>query len=149
MAADAVFSLRPHRLQTETRGPDLRPQRNPGTSLHTDWISAARVNLSATERRAQTLLGRRTVKKEWQAAWLVKALTLIDLTTLAGNDTPLRVARLCAKARTPLRHDLVEALGLAAMPQVAAVCVYPTMVRPAVEALLGSGVPVASVATGF
>ncbi len=89
------------------------------------------------------------MKKEWQAAWLVKAITVIDLTTLSGDDTPGRVERLCAKARTPLRADLVEALGLEHMPTVGAVCVYPTMVGPAVRALEGSGIPVASVATGF
>jgi deoxyribose-phosphate aldolase len=90
------------------------------------------------------------VKKEYQAAWLVKAIQCIDLTTLSGDDTPNRVHRLCAKAKSPLRPDLVEALGLAdEPPRVGAVCVYPTMVKPAVEALAGSGIPVASVATGF
>ncbi len=123
--------------------------RNPGVPLNLDWIEAARVNLSAVERRAATLTTRRSVKKEWQAAWLVKAITCIDLTTLSGDDSPDRVARLCAKARAPLRADLVAALGLPAMPVVGAVCVYPTMVAPAVRALAGSGIPVASVATGF
>ncbi len=123
--------------------------RNDGTPLHTEWVEATRVNLSAVERRAATLTARRTVKKEWQAAWLVKAITCIDLTTLAGDDTPARVERLCAKARNPLRRDLVEALGLDHMPTVGAVCVYPTMVATAVKALEGSGIPVASVATGF
>jgi deoxyribose-phosphate aldolase len=90
------------------------------------------------------------VKKEWQAAWLVKAIQLIDLTTLAGDDTPGRVQRLCAKARHPLRDDLVEALGLGGRRlTTGAVCVYPAMVATAVKALEGSGVPVASVATGF
>jgi deoxyribose-phosphate aldolase len=123
--------------------------RNDGVALQPDWFESARVNLSAVERRAATLTTRRTVKKEWQAAWLVKAITCIDLTTLAGDDTPGRVKRLCAKAKAPLRADLVEALGLDHMPTVGAVCVYPTMVRTAVEALAGSGIPVASVATGF
>ena len=123
--------------------------RNPGIPLNLDWVENARVNLSAVERRAATLTTRRSVKKEWQAAWLVKAITCIDLTTLSGDDTPDRVARLCAKARAPLRADLVAALGLPAMPTVGAVCVYPTMVAPAVRALAGSGIPVASVATGF
>jgi deoxyribose-phosphate aldolase len=118
-------------------------------ALQPDWFDSARVNLSAVERRAATLTTRRTVKKEWQAAWLVKAITCIDLTTLAGDDTPGRVRRLCAKAKAPLRADLVEALGLDHMPTVGAVCVYPTMVRTAVESLAGSGIPVASVATGF
>lgn len=125
-------------------------RRNPGTPLRPDWFEGIQVNLSAVERRAATLGTRRSVKKEYQAAWLVKAITCIDLTTLAGDDTPGRVHRLATKARRPLRDDLVEALGLAdAPPRVGAVCVYPTMVAPAVKALRGSGVPVASVATGF
>jgi deoxyribose-phosphate aldolase len=108
------------------------------------------VNTSAVERRAATLTTRRSVKKEFQAAWLVRALTCIDLTTLAGDDTPGRVRRLCAKARQPLSEDLLAALDLAeAPPKVGAVCVYPTMVGPAAKALAGSGIPVASVATGF
>ncbi|MFL5258910.1 MAG: deoxyribose-phosphate aldolase [Hyphomicrobiales bacterium] len=148
MSADAVFSIRPQRVQAGAEEPE-RQARNPGTALEKGWIEGARVNLNATERRAQTMTARRTVKKEWQAAWLVKAITLTDLTTLAGDDTPHRVERLCAKARMPLRHDLVEALGLKEMPRVAAVCVYPTMVRPAVKSLAGSRIPVASVATGF
>jgi deoxyribose-phosphate aldolase len=123
--------------------------RNEGTPLNVDWVEVVRVNTSAVERRAATLTTRRSVKKEWQAAWLVKAITCIDLTTLAGDDTPARVERLCAKARHPLRGDLVKALGLDDAPTVGAVCVYPTMVATAVKALDGSGVPVASVATGF
>lgn len=124
--------------------------RNDGTPFRADWFDAMEVNLSAAERRAATLTTRRTVKKEWQAAWLVKAIQLIDLTTLAGDDTPGRVERLCAKARHPLRDDLVEALGLAGRRlTTGAVCVYPSMVATAVKALEGSGVPVASVATGF
>ena len=115
-----------------------------------DWFETVQVNLSATERRTATLGGRRTVKKTYQAAWLVKALQCIDLTTLAGDDTPGRVHRLAAKARRPLRADIVDALGLTdTPPKVGAVCVYPTMVAPAVKALEGSGIPVASVATGF
>jgi deoxyribose-phosphate aldolase len=129
--------------------PDNHP-RNDGTPLHVDWFETAQVNLSAAERRTSTLAARRSVKKEYQAAWLIKAITCIDLTTLAGDDTPGRVHRLAMKARRPLRDDLVEALGLAgAPPTVGAVCVYPTMVAPAVKALEGSGIPVASVATGF
>ena len=124
--------------------------RNPGTPLHPDWFEDARVNLSAAERRVATLGARRSVKGKHQAAWLVKAMTCIDLTTLAGDDTPGRVRRLCAKARRPLRPDLVAALGLEDRPPtVGAVCVYPTMVATAVAALDGSGIPVASVATGF
>ena len=124
--------------------------RNRGMPLQADWFDAVQVNLSASERRAATLTTRRSVKKEYQAAWLVKALQCIDLTTLAGDDTPGRVRRLCAKARRPLRDDIVAALGLSgAPPTVGAVCVYPSLVGPAVKALTGSGIPVASVATGF
>ena len=123
--------------------------RNPGTPLSLDWFEDVQVNLSAAERRAASLPARRSVKKNYQAAWLIKALQCIDLTTLAGDDTPGRVHRLCAKAKRPLRDDIVHALGLAQMPTVGAVCVYPTMVPPAVKALEGSGIPVASVATGF
>jgi deoxyribose-phosphate aldolase len=123
---------------------NVRP-RNEGMALTLDPIRGAQVNLSAAERRVASLPGRRTVKKEWQAAWLVKALQVIDLTTLAGDDTPGRVHRLCVKARQPLREDILEALGLANdPPHVGAVCVYPTMVAPAVHALAGSGIPVAS-----
>ena len=121
-----------------------------GVPFQADWFDAVEINLSAVERRTATLGARRSVKKEWQAAWLVKAIQCIDLTTLAGDDTPGRVQRLCAKARHPLRDDLVEALGLSGRRlTTGAVCVYPTMVRTAVKALEGSGVPVASVATGF
>jgi deoxyribose-phosphate aldolase len=123
--------------------------RNPGCAFETSWFETARVNTSAAERRAVTFTTRRSVKKEYQAAWLVKALQCIDLTTLAGDDTPGRVHRLCLKARRPLREDIVEKLGLKEMPHVGAICVYPTMVPHAVKALAGSGIPVASVATGF
>ena len=129
--------------------PNARP-RNDGTPLRPEWFEAMDVNLSAAERRAATLTTRRTVKKQWQAAWLVRAIECIDLTTLAGDDTPGRVKRLCAKARNPIREDLKQALGLAGQRlTTGAVCVYPTMVPVAVKALAGSGVPVASVATGF
>jgi deoxyribose-phosphate aldolase len=124
--------------------------RNPGMPLDLDWVAAARVNRSAVERRTATLPGRRSVKKEWQAAWLLRAITCIDLTTLAGDDTPGRVRRLCAKARHPLRPDMLDSLGMADQDiTVAAVCVYPRRVRDAVEALEGTEIPVASVATGF
>ena len=62
-------------------------KRNPGMPLDLDWVMAARVNRSAVERRVATLPKRRTIKKEWQAAWLLRAITCIDLTTLAGDDT--------------------------------------------------------------
>ena len=124
--------------------------RNQGVALKPDWFEAVGVNSSAVERRAATLTTRRSVKKEYQAAWLVKALSCIDLTALAGDDTPERIRRLCAKARRPLSDQLLAALDLVdAPPTVAAVCVYPTMVATAVRALRGSGIPVASVAAGF
>ena len=128
--------------------PQLQDARNPGMMLDMDWVRAARANRSAIERRAATLPGRRSVKKEYQAAWLARAISCIDLTTLAGDDTPGRVARLCAKARQPVRADLLDALGLPHLT-TGAVCVYPTMVPHAVKALRGTGIPVASVATGF
>ena len=125
-------------------------ERNPGMALDLDAVRSLRVNRSAVERRASTMGTRRTVKKEWQAAWLLKALTLIDLTTLAGDDTPGNVRRLCAKARRPLRDDILDALGVRDLPiRVGAVCVYHAMVPTAVEALEGSGIPVAAVSTGF
>lgn len=123
--------------------------RNPGTPLTLDWFERVQVNLSAAERRAAGLPARRSVKKAYQAAWLIKAIQCIDLTTLSGDDTPGRVQRLCAKAKRPLRDDIVAALGLEDMPAVGGVCVYPVMVPHAVKALEGSGIPVASVATGF
>ena len=125
-------------------------QRNPGTPLDLDWVADVRINRSAVERRAATIGTRRTVKKEWQAAWLLRAITLMDLTTLSGDDTAGTVRRLCAKARQPVRADLLDALGAAGLPiQVAAVCVYHRFVPVAVEALEGSGIPVAAVSTGF
>ena len=137
-------------IKSRMSGDNHSHPRNKGTPLHSDWFENVQVNLSASERRAATLTTRRSVKKEYQAAWLVKALQCVDLTTLAGDDTDARVHRLCAKARRPLRDDIVKALGLRDdPPKVGAVCVYPTMVAPAVKALAGSGIPVASVATGF
>ena len=135
----------------ETRGSIIpHVERNPGTPLDLQWVRDVRVNRSAVERRASTIGTRRTVKKEWQAAWLLRAITLMDLTTLSGDDTPGRVRRLCAKARQPVRPDLLGGLGVAHLPiRVAAVCVYHTMVETAVEALRGSGIPVAAVSTGF
>jgi deoxyribose-phosphate aldolase len=125
-------------------------ERNPGVPFDLDWIKDIQVNLSAVERRAATIGTRRTVKKEWQAAWLLRALTLMDLTTLAGDDTPGNVRRLCAKARNPVRLDLLEAMGVAHLPiTTAAVCVYHELVPTAVEALQGTDIPVAAVSTGF
>lgn len=125
-------------------------ERNPGIPLDLGWVNAARVNLSATERRAATLGTRRSVKKDWQAAWLLRAITCIDLTTLSGDDTPGNVQRLCAKARQPVRPDLLAALGVADLGiTTGAVCVYHTRVPDAVAALAGTNIPVAAVSTGF
>jgi len=124
--------------------------RNPGMPLDLDWVMGAHVNRSAVERRVESLPKRRSIKKDWQAAWLLRAVTCIDLTTLAGDDTPGRVKRLCAKARQPVRPDMLARLGLDGEKiTVGAVCVYPNRVKDAVEALRGTNIPVASVATGF
>ena len=123
---------------------------NRGSSLNLDWVENVRVNTSAAERRAATLVTRRTVKKDWQIAWLLRAITCMDLTTLSGDDTEERVRRLCAKARQPIRHDLVEKLGIEELQiQVGAVCVYHLFVETARQALEGSKIPVAAVSTGF
>lgn len=125
-------------------------ERNPGVPFDAAWFESIRVNRSAVERRAATLSGRRTVKKEWQAAWLLKAITCIDLTTLAGDDTEGNVTRLCAKAKSPVRQDLLEALGMGSEGiQTGAVCVYHNLIPYAKAALEGSGIPIAAVSTGF
>ena len=124
------------------------PARNPGMVLDLDWVAAVQANQSAIERRANTLPGRRSVKKAHQAAWLARAITCIDLTTLSGDDTAGRVRRLCAKARQPVRADILDALGLPGLT-VGAVCVYHDMVETVVAALSGTGIPVAAVSTGF
>ena len=123
---------------------------NRAVPLNLDWIENVRVNTSAVERRAQTLVTRRTVKKDWQAAWLLRAISCMDLTTLSGDDTDERVRRLCAKARRPIQHDLVKKLGIESLDiRVAAVCVYHVFVETARRALEGSGIRVAAVSTGF
>src|ERR1700746_3927227 len=123
---------------------------NRGVPLNLDWVQQVRVNTSAVERRAQTHVTRRTVKKEWQAAWLLRAITCMDLTTLSGDDTDERVRRLCAKARHPIQPELTQKLGVEGLAiKVAAVGVYPTFVETARRAVEGSGIPVAAVSTGF
>src|SRR6202047_765016 len=123
---------------------------NRGIPLNLDWIENVRVNTSAVERRAQTLVTRRTVKKDWQVAWLLRAITCMDLTTLSGDDTDERVRRLCAKGRQPIRQDLVKLLGIESLNiRVAAICVYHSFVETARRALEGSGIKVAAVSTGF
>ena len=137
-----------HTAQTATQLPLVTEPRNPGTDLDMQWVRSLQANTSAIERRAATLPGRRSVKKAYQAAWLCRAISCIDLTTLSGDDTAGRVRRLCAKARQPARADILDALGMQGL-RVGAVCVYHDMVATAVAALQGSGVPVAAVSTGF
>ncbi|MHA2339958.1 MAG: deoxyribose-phosphate aldolase, partial [Candidatus Hodarchaeales archaeon] len=137
-------------MTVSTQMEGLSVERNPGIALEIDWIKDVRVNRSAVEKRALTNTKRRTVKKDWQAAWLLKAISCIDLTTLAGDDTPGRVKRLCAKARNPVRKDILEKLNVNDLNlQVAAICVYHKMVPTALEALKGTNIPVAAVSTGF
>ena len=124
--------------------------RNRGIALNQDWLDSVQMNRSALERRCASLTKRRSIKKEWQAAWLLKSLRCMDLTTLSSDDTPDRVRRLCTKARQPLRPELIESLGLSALkPRVGAVCVYHAYVETAVDALKKTGIPVAAVSTGF
>ena len=156
-----MTAKRTHALKLAGAEPDQRSnahrappgdqfERNPGMPLDLDLVLAQRVNRSAAERRAATIPTRRTVKKQWQAAWLLRAVTLIDLTTLAGDDTPGNVRRLCAKAMHPMRPDLEQLLGVGKLHiTTGAVCVYHALVPTAVEALAGSGIPVAAVSTGF
>jgi deoxyribose-phosphate aldolase len=123
---------------------------NKGIPLNLDWVQSVRVNTSAVERRAQSHVARRTVKKDWQAAWLLRAITCMDLTTLSGDDTEERVRRLCAKARQPIQQGLEQKLGIQELGiKVAAVCVYHTFVETALHALDGTGVRVAAVSAGF
>jgi deoxyribose-phosphate aldolase len=131
-----------------THLPQVTEARNPGMPLDLDWVGSATANRSAIERRCATLPGRRSIKKDHQAGWLLRAISCIDLTTLAGDDTEARVRRLCAKARQPVRGDVLQALGVDGLT-TGAVCVYHDMVPAAVRALKGSGIPVAAVSTGF
>ena len=133
---------------TTAQLPQIHLPRNPGMPLDLDWVTAVQVNTSAVERRAATLPGRRSVKKDHQAAWLLKAISCIDLTTLSGDDTQGRVRRLCAKARQPVRADILGPLGMIGLT-TGAVCVYHDMIDTAVQALNGTGIPVAAVSTGF
>ena len=124
--------------------------RNDGIPFDASLFEEININRSAVERRASTLSGRRSVKKQWQAAWLLKALSCIDLTTLAGDDTPSNVQRLCAKAKSPVRLDVLKAMGMQDENiHVGAVCVYHNFIKEAVKGLRGSSIPVAAVSTGF
>src|SRR5215210_2758078 len=150
MATRSLELVRPPRTPRAQRPPADRLERNPGMPLDLDFVRSIRVNRSAVERRTATIPTRRTVKKQWQAGWLLRAITLMDLTTLSGDDTPGNVRRLSAKARHPVRDDLLEAMGADALDiKVAAVCVYHALVPAAIDALRGSGIPVAAVSTGF
>jgi deoxyribose-phosphate aldolase len=137
-----------HSVPLTLHGCPLEPNRR--IALNLEWVEEVRVNTSAVERRASTHTTRRTVKKEHQAAWLLRAIACMDLTTLSGDDSAERVKRLCAKARNPLQRQLVESLGIEELHlKVGAVCVYHTFVETAVRALEGSGIPVAAVSAGF
>jgi len=128
----------------------MKIERNPGMPLNLDWVENIQVNTSAIERRAASYGGRRSIKKQHQAAWLLKALSCIDLTTLAGDDTILRVKRLCEKAKNPMNKDIVKALGIEKLNiTTGAVCVYHEMLQAASKFLQGSGVELAAVSTGF
>ncbi|KAB0677402.1 deoxyribose-phosphate aldolase [Aureimonas leprariae] len=145
----AVHAITQGARQAKSAAPAEMP-RNAGMPLDEAWLSGTRVNLSAAERRVATLPGRRSVKKDAQAGWLLKAVTCIDLTTLSGDDTEGRVRRLCAKAKNPIRPDLLDAMGMGERRiTTGAICVYHRFVAAAVDALKGSGIPVAAVSTGF
>ena len=135
-------------IPTSSHLPQVQEPRNDGIPLDLSWVKAVQANTSAIERRAASLPGRRSVKKDYQAAWLCKAISLMDLTTLSGDDSEGRVRRLCAKARQPVRADLLKTLDMEGLT-TGAICVYHDMVETAVDALRGTGIPVAAVSTGF
>ena len=147
-AGTPAAGVDPRVAVTTLNGRPLAPNR--GIKLDLDWINRTRVNTSAVERRAATINSRRTVKKEWQVAWLLKAITCMDLTTLSGDDTEERVRRLCAKAANPIARDVVQSLGIDELHiRVGAVCVYHAFIHAARRALEGTSVRVAAVSTGF
>ena len=117
--------------------------------LNLDWINNVQVNLSAVERRTSTLVKRRTVKKEYQVAWLLKSITLLDLTTLSGDDTFGKIDRLCEKAINPISNSIITKLNLKELNiRVGAVCVYHDLINRAKKQLNGM-LPIAAVSTGF
>lgn len=148
MAAQLTDKKTTDATTTDAHLPQVTEPRNPGMPLDLDWVRSVQVNTSAVERRAATLPARRSVKKAHQAAWLLRAVTCIDLTTLSGDDTERRVARLCAKARQPVAPDLLNALGMKPIT-TGAVCVYHEMIPAAKRALEGTNIPIAAVSTGF
>ncbi|UWR15085.1 deoxyribose-phosphate aldolase [Sulfitobacter sp. M368] len=148
MAAQLTDKKTTDATTTDAHLPQVTEPRNPGMPLDLDWVRSVQVNTSAVERRAATLPARRSVKKAHQAAWLLRAITCIDLTTLSGDDTERRVERLCAKARQPVAPDLLNALGMKPIT-TGAVCVYHEMIPAAKRALEGTNIPIAAVSTGF
>ena len=147
MEETALQTTQTHAVTT-SHLPQVQEPRNVAMPLDLDWVASVQANTSAIERRAASLPGRRSVKKDFQAAWLCKAVSLIDLTTLSGDDSEGRVRRLCAKARQPVSQDILEKLGMEGLT-TGAVCVYHDMVETAVDALRGTSIPVAAVSTGF
>jgi deoxyribose-phosphate aldolase len=143
-----MLTVSPSPTSAKDQLPQIHEPRNDRMPLDLDWVASVQANTSAIERRAATLPGRRSVKKDYQAAWLCKAVSLIDLTTLSGDDTQARVRRLCAKARQPVSQSILEQLGMEGLT-TGAVCVYHDMVETAVRALEGTSIPVAAVSTGF
>src|SRR5690606_14888589 len=126
------------------------PERNPGVPLDLDWIDAVQADPAVVERRVAELSARRAPSDRKRTEELLRAVTLLDLPTLSGDDTPETVRRLCDRARRPLRAELLAQLGAGQPePHVAAVCVYHAFVETAVEALRGTGIPVAAVSAGF
>ena len=118
-------------------------------NLDFKWIDDVQINLSAVERRTISLTKRRTVKKEYQVAWLLKSITLLDLTTLSGDDTFGKVDRLCQKALQPISLNILNSLELEGENiLVGAVCVYHNLVSHAKKQLQDK-LPIAAVSTGF
>jgi deoxyribose-phosphate aldolase len=113
----------------------------PATIAIPDFRLSPRVDQVGIEERAARFT-KRSIKKETKVNGLLLALNMIDLTTLEGKDSEGKVKQMCYKAM----HLLDTYPGL---PTVAAVCVYPSMVKVAKKAVEGSGIKVASVATGF
>lgn len=134
----------------KSNGVENHLERNEGIPFNEKFFDEININRSAIERRVVTLPGRRTVKKEFQAAWLLKAISMIDLTTLAGDDTRGNVLRLCEKAKNPVRHDILQKLGMEnSHLTTGAVCVYHNLIGYAKEALERTNIPIAAVSTGF
>jgi len=137
-------------LEIVKNNTEITHQRNPGFALDLDWVEQVVMNRSALERRAASIGTRRTVKKQHQAAWLLKAITLIDLTSLNSDDTDGRIKRLCAKAKNPVRNDILAALGVEELNiKPGAICVYYPFIKTAVKELEGTNIPVAAVSTAF